>query len=146
VSALADEGDEAGWFAQGVAAAARGRQMETLWRSHINLSLALYRKELEVTPTARDHALAALEIMEDTLSVYSEPESSPRFEMLQIGMAEAVWVLRAIGDERGLAALERYPRLRRHFTDPQAGLRAPYDDGPRHYQWLRVQDVDYILY
>jgi hypothetical protein len=108
--------------------------------------MAVYRNEQRVTPTARDHALAALEIMQDTLTVYSEPERSPRFEMLRVGMAAAVWMLLATEDERGLAVLERYPALRTHFSDPGAGVLAPYDGGPRHYQWLRVEDVDYMLY
>lgn len=146
LSAIAGEGDEAAWFAQAVAAAAKGRQMETLWRSHINLAMALYRKEGQVSPTARDHALAALEIMQDTLVVYSEPERSPRFEMLRIGMAAATWMMLTAGDEKGRSLLEQYPSLRSHFTDPEAGVLAPYDGGPRHYQWLRVDDVDYVLY
>jgi hypothetical protein len=146
ISALSDEGDETAWFAQGVAAGSRGRQMEILWRSHINLATAVYRNEQRVTPTARDHALAALEIMQDTLTVYSEPERSPRFEMLRVGMAAAVWMLLVTEDEKGPAVLEQYPALRNHFSDAEAGVLAPYDGGPRHYQWLRVGDVDYMLY
>lgn len=146
VSALSDDGDDVAWFAQGVAAAARGRQMETLWRSHINLAAGLCRKEQAVSPTARDHAHAALEILQDTLSGYSEPERSPRFQMVQVGMAEAVWILLESEDEAGFAILERYPTLRTYFSDPAAGVLAPYDGGPRHYQWLRAGGVDYILY
>lgn len=146
VSAISDEGDEAMWFAQGVAAAAKGRQMETLWRSHINLATALYRKEAAVTPTARDHAVAALEIMQDTLAVYSEPELSSRFEMVRVGMATAAWMMMTTEDEGGYSLLERYPTLRAHFTDPEAGVLTPYDGGFRYYQWLRVHDVDYVLY
>jgi hypothetical protein len=146
VSGVSGDGDEAAWFAQAVSAAARGRQMETLWRSHINLATAFARKDGEVGPTARDHAVAAYEIMQETLAVYSEPERSPRFEMLRIGMAATVWILLACGDEKGRAILEQYPTLRGDFSDPEAGILAPYDGGPRHYQWLRVDDVDYVLY
>jgi hypothetical protein len=146
ISALAREDDEASWFAQGVAAAARGRQMETLWRSHINLATALYRRERRVTQSCHDHALAALEIMQDTLLVYSEPDRSPRFELLRVGMAAATWMLIATGDDTGKSVLERYPRLRSDFRDPEAGVLATYDGGERHYQWLRVDDVDYVLY
>ena len=120
--------------------------METLWRSHINLAAGLCRKEQAVSPTARDHAHAALEILQDTLSGYSEPERSPRFQMVQVGMAEAVWILLESEDEAGFAILERYPTLRTYFSDPAAGVLAPYDGGPRHYQWLRAGGVDYILY
>ncbi len=146
VAALTGEGDEASWFAQGVAAAARGRQMETLWRSHINLATALYRKAGGVSQSSHDHAVAALEIMQDTLSPYSQPDRSPRFEMLRVGMANAVWMLIATGDETGVTILDRYPRLRSHFQNPKTGELAAFDGTERHYQWLRVDDVDYILY
>jgi hypothetical protein len=146
VSALLDEGDEASWFAQGVAAAARGMQMETLWRSHVNLATALCRKDGIVTQGAHDHAVAAVEIMQDTLAAYSEPDRSPRFELLRVGLARVAWMLLATGDEAGLAVLERYPRLRADFRDPEAGMLREYEGEPRHYQWLRVGDVDYVLY
>lgn len=145
-SAVAGEGDEASWFAYGVAGAARGRQMETLWRSHLNLANALYRSAGVVTESAHDHAVAAMEIMQDSLSTYSEPERSPRFQMLLPGIAAVVWMLIATGDEAGFRILERYPTLRAHFSDPEKGVLAPYDGGPRHFQWLRVDDVDYVLY
>jgi hypothetical protein len=145
-SALGGEGDEPSWFAYGVAGAARGRQMETLWRSHLNLASALYRSAGEVTESAHDHAVAAMEIMQDSLSSYSEPDQSPRFQMLRIGIAAVAWMLIAAGDEAGFGLLERYPTLRAHFSDPEKGLLAPYDGGPRHFQWLRVDDVDYVLY
>jgi hypothetical protein len=146
VSTLLAEDDAAAWFAQGVASAARGRQMETLWRSHINLAAALYQRERRISDTAHDHAVAALEIMQETLATYSEPESSPRFEMLSIGLAEAVWMLIATGDDTGVAILEQYPVLRSRFSDPEAGVLLAYDGGDRHFQWLRVADVDYVLY
>jgi hypothetical protein len=146
ISALSADGDEAAWFAQGVAAAARGRQMETLWRSHINLAMALYQREHQISPTAHDHAVAALKIMQETLAVYSDPERSPRFEMLSIGLAQAAWILIATGDDTGVAFLERYPALRTRFKDPAAGVLKDYDGGDRHFQWLRVGDVDYVLY
>jgi AAA ATPase-like protein len=146
VAAVGGEGDEASWFAYGVAGAARGGQMETLWRSHLNLASALYRRAGVVTESAHDHAVAAMEIMQDSLSNYSEPERSPRFQMLRIGMAAVVWILIATSDETGFAILEQYPTLREHFSDPERGVLAPYDGGPRHYQWLRVDDVDYVLY
>jgi hypothetical protein len=143
---LGDDDNEASWFAQAVAAAARGRQMETLWRSHINLALALRRKEQGVSSAACDHAIAALEIMEDTLTVYAEPERSPRFSMLRPGLAQATSTLLAAQDDRGFTMLERYPSLRGEFADPVAGELVRYDGGPRYYQWLQVGDLAYVVY
>ncbi len=145
-SGIAGDGDEATWFAQGVAAAAKGKQMETLWRSHINLAMSLCRGREDVPPTARDHAVAAYDIMVETLAPFSEPERTPRFELLRIGMAAVAWMLLASGEDRGRAVLERYPSLRSHFSDPEAGVLAPFEDGPRHFQWLRVDEVNYVLY
>jgi hypothetical protein len=108
--------------------------------------MALYQREHRISQTAHDHALAALEIMRDTLAVYSDPERSPRFEMLSVGLAGAVWMLIATEDDTGLAVLEQYPSLRSRFNDPAAGVLKAYDGGDRHFQWLRVGDVDYVLY
>ena len=108
--------------------------------------MSLCRKEREPSQTACNHALAAYEIMQETLAVFSEPERSPRFEMLRVGMAATAWMLLASGDERGRTILEQYPELRRQFSDPETGVLAPYDGGSRHYQWLRVDDVDYVFY
>lgn len=146
VSVVAERGDEAYWFAQGVAAAAKGRQMETLWRSHLNLATALYRRDYKVTQIAHDHALEAAKIMEDSLSPYAEPDRSPRFELLRVGLAAAASMLIVSGDAAGTVLLERYPRLRAHFSDASAGVLAPYEGGERHYQWLRVGEGDYVLY
>ena len=120
--------------------------METLWRSHINLAMALYQRDQQTSTTAHDHAVAALEIMQETLTSYSDPERSPRFRMLSVGLAEAVWILIATGDEVGFAVLEQYPSLRSRFNDPDAGVLKDYDGGDRHFQWLRVGNVDYVLY
>jgi hypothetical protein len=146
VAALQDDGERATWFAYGVAAAARGRQMETLWRSHINLATALLVAHGDVTPSVHDHASAALVILEDTLSSYSEPDRSPRFQLVRIGLANAVSILCRVGDPAGLRALERLPLLRTHFVDPTEGVLAADVPLPRHYQWLRTGTVDYVLY
>jgi hypothetical protein len=147
VSVLREDDDEASWFAQAVAAAARGRQMETLWRAHINLATALHYKDAGVTQSTRDHARAALEIMEDTLSPYPEPEWSPRFHLLRAPMAQAVRFLVSAGDEIGLAALERYPALRAGVQDPAASVSLD-DRGepPRYAWWLRTGRGDYEMY
>lgn len=146
VSASLDAGEEVSWFAQAVAAAARGRQMETLWRAHINLATAIYAKGGRIDEGVRDHAYAALEILEKTLSGYSHPDRSPRFKLVRSPLAQAVSFLVRAGDEAGLAALERYPALRDRFDDPVAGILR--DDGGPHakHEWLRVGDQHYVLY
>jgi len=146
VSAMSGERDEASWFAQGVAAASRGQQMETLWRSHINCAIALRGYGRQVSAAAHDHAFAAAEIMQETLIAYPQPDKTPRFEVLRIGLANAVSILIAAGDNSGRRILERYPRLRSHLADPESGTLSPYDGGRRHFQWLRINDVDYVLY
>ena len=146
VGMVQGDGEGATWFAHGVAAAARGRQMEVLWRSHINLATALHAKYKAVTPSVHDHAAAALDILEDTLAPYSDPDLSPRFQLIRIGMANAVAFQCAAGDPAGVRILERFPRLRSHFSDPSVGRLAEEVPLPRHYQWLRVEGADYILY
>ncbi|HEV2755571.1 MAG TPA: tetratricopeptide repeat protein [Actinomycetota bacterium] len=141
-------GDESApsWFAQGVSAAARGRQMETLWRAHVNLAISLHRRRGEVTPKVVNHAVAALGIMEETLARYSEPGVTARFRLLRIGLSHIARFLILAGDERGIALLERYPELRSAFEDPVAGvLREDRGTGP-HHKWLRIGDGDYVLY
>lgn len=139
-------GDEVFWFAQAVAAASRGGQMETLWRAHINLATAMHGGSGAVDETVRDHARAALEILEATLSTYSHPDRSPRFEMVRGPLAQAVRFLVLAGDDRGLAALERYPALRTSFEDPQAGLLREERPLRVGHEWLRVGQQHYVLY
>lgn len=146
VSVLRDEGDEVSWFAQAVAAAARGRQMETLWRAHINLATATYRRREAVDEVVRDHARAALEILEETLSPYPQPDRSARFELICVPLAQAVRFLLLAGDEAGLAALERYPALRITFQDARKGILRNDRGGYRSHEWLRIGDEDYVLY
>ena len=106
------------WFAQAVAAAARGRQMETLWRAHINLATAMYRSgDALAESDIRDHAAAALEILEESLFFYPEPDHSARFEFVRISLAQAVRFLQAAGDDAGQAVVDRYPTLRSSFVD-----------------------------
>jgi hypothetical protein len=146
VSVLQRDGEAATWFAHGVACAARGQQMEVLWRSHINLAIALRSSRPKVTPTIHDHAAASLDIVSDTLATYSEPDTSPRFELLRIGMANAVSILIEAGDAAGTRALERFPRLRKHFSDVSTGQLLAEVPVPRHYQWLHADGWDYVLY
>ncbi len=146
ISALSDDGDEVSWFAQAVTAAARGRQMETLWRSHINLATALHRTSERASETVRDHARAALEILEDTLSPYPQPDRSTRFNLVVIPLAHAVRFLIQLGDEMGFAALERYPLLRNCFQDLKRGVLRQDRGGYRSHEWLNVEQWDYVIY
>lgn len=146
VSVLQGTDDAASWFAQAVAAAARGRQIETLWRAHINLASALYRSEQRVTPNVRDHALAALEIMEDTLSAYPDADRSARFALIRVPLAQAVRFATLAGDEAGTRALEKYPELRRCFSDSSAGVLLEDRGGHESHEWVRVGGEDYVIY
>lgn len=146
VSALQGEPDAVTWFAQAVAAASRGHKMETLWRAYINLATAGHQAEGRVTETVRDHARAALEIMEETLSSYSQPDRSARFELIRVPLAQAVRFLLLAGDEAGRAALIRYPTLRASFEDMQTGVLRDERGAPRSHEWLRIGGEDYVIY
>lgn len=145
VAALSGEGTEVSSFAQAVDHASRGRQMETLWRSHLNLATALYRREQRVTEAVRDHAASALQIMADSLPA-ADPDASPRFELLRIPMVHAVRFLLAAGDAAGMEALEKYRGLRPAFRDVKTGDLVegePHDGGHPN---IRVGSEHYILY
>lgn len=147
ISALRQAGEEVYWFAQAVAAAARGRQMETLWRSHINLATALHKSGADVHDGVRDHARAALDIIEETLSPYPEPDRSLRFRLVEVPLANAVRFLLLAGDDCALAVLERYPALRARFDD--VGAAVLRDDSAKpwtYFDWLRIDGASYVVY
>src|SRR5262249_6573711 len=146
ISAIRNEADEVSWFAQAVTAAARGAQMETLWRSHIDLATSLHRRDHRASEGVRDHARAALQILEETLTPYPRPDKSARFDLVRIPLAQAVRFLILFGDEAGLAALERYPSLRSCFQDPEHGILRQDRGGYRSHEWVRIADWDYVIY
>jgi tetratricopeptide (TPR) repeat protein len=146
ISALSDGGEDVSWFAQAVVAAARGAQMETLWRAHINLATSLHRRSGRANEALRDHARAALEILEETLSPYPQPDRSARFELVRVPLAHAARFLVQMGDPQGFAALERYPSLRSCFQDPERGLLRQDRGGYRSHEWLNVGEWDYVIY
>jgi hypothetical protein len=146
ISAVEHKGDEVSWFAQAVAAASRGGHMETLWRSHIDLATALHCNGESIGAGVRDHALAAAEIMEETLSYYTQPDASGRFEVLRFPLAQAARFLLLAGDERGDALLTRYPKLRECFESIRRRTLLQENGDRRHYQWLWVGDAGYMLY
>lgn len=135
------------WFTQAVAAASRGRQLETLWKAHINVATALHDAKGAATQTVRDHALSALELMEASLTSPT-PDRSPRFNLLQVPLAHAVRFLVLAGDDAGDQALERLPALRACFADPAAGTLFEDHGGisPGHCGSLRIGNADYVLY
>jgi len=148
IASLASGQDgEVAWFAQAVAAAARGRQMETLWRAHINLATALHREGRSPSEGARDHAAAALEIME--ADARALPAARTDQHALRLSACRS---RRRFGSsfspvtKKGFRALERYPRLRLSFSDPAAGVLASEDTAPRSHEWLRISGEDYVIY
>ncbi len=148
VSELDGDGDAVRWFAQAVAASARGQQLETLWKAHLDLALAVHRAEGQVTQMVHDHARAALDIMERSLASSAHPDLTPRFGLLRTSLAQAVSFLVLAGDEAGPEALVRYPGLRSSFSDPTAGI-LRVDRGPAgtDHEWtIRIGEADFILY
>lgn len=143
---LGDEGAEESWFRQAVASAARGSQMETLWRAHVNLATALHRHGAPVDDEVHDHAVAAFRILEKTLSPYRHPDRSTRFELVRVPLAQAVRFLIAAGDPAGPDALERYPALRACFEDMRKGTLRDDRGGHTSHEWLRIGDDDYVIY
>jgi hypothetical protein len=148
ISALEASRDSVSWFAQAVAASARGQQLETLWKAHINLALALHAEHGLVTHQVSDHARAALELMEQSLSVSTHPDRTPRFGLLRTSLVQAVSLLVQAGDSAGREALERHPALRSNFDDPDAGIRSAgrAPDLTDHQWTLRIGEDDYVLY
>jgi hypothetical protein len=146
VSALEHDGHEISWFAQAVAAASRGHKMETLWRAHVNLALAMHAREGRVTESVRDHARAAVEILEETLSSYPQPDRTARFDLIRVPLAQAVRLLILAGDEAGRTALVRYPELRKSFRDLNAGVLREDRAAYRSHEWIRIDGDDYVIY
>ncbi len=133
-NAILGKGDQVYWFAQAVAAASRGRQMETLWRSEMNLATALHL-ETDDLERVRDHALAALGIIEATLEPYPDPERSPRFHVVSPALKRIVALLEDSRDEDAVRLLRQYPALRSSNVDRD-----------RHHQWIDVGGTPFVLY
>ncbi|HEY0310946.1 MAG TPA: AAA family ATPase [Allosphingosinicella sp.] len=136
-------GDESTrWFAEAVTGASRGRQLETLWRSQINLAHSLDcagRSPLE-------SAAAAMGLLEQSLDDIPDPDKSPRFRLVAVPLAAAARYCIVAGDPRGAAILERFPALRHLFVDVAGGVLRPDRGGFASHEWLRVGGRDYVLY
>ena len=134
------------WFAQSVSTAARCSQLETLWRAHHNLATSLFKKGSEMRKETANHARAALSILLDSLSSYAAPESSSRYSLVRIPLAQSVAYLIVNDDPLGPELLTRFPSLRRCFANPLKGKLRPDRGGFSHYEWLRIGEYDYVLY
>ncbi len=142
IRALWGKPDDVDWFSQATALALRVRQLETLWRAYINLAHSLHRSG----QPARDPAAAALDIMTYSLRSYAEPDRTPRFDLLSVPMAHAVRYLILEGDGEADKTLRKFPALRRMFSDIQAGQLKEDRDGRTSHEWLRMGEVDYVIY
>jgi hypothetical protein len=119
--------------------------MEILWRSHINLATSIWQRDGSLSETCLEHAWAAADIVADTLSRSARPERTPRFQLVRVGLARAVWMLARADRAEARDILGRFPGLRSDLATLDRGDRV--QDGPdRHYQWLEVDGADYILY
>ena len=96
---------------------------------------------------ARDHAAAALEILEETLSVYPEADRSARFDLVRTSLAPAVRFFQAAEDGAGRAVGHRYPALRTSFRRSKlTDLQYEEYKGWRHEWWLPIDGEPYALY
>lgn len=145
VSVLRDEGDEVQWFGQAVACATRGQEMETLWRSHIDLAVALDRRP-SAAPVAADHARAAVAIIEETLDAHPDPGRSPRFGLVRLALVHAARILCGIDDPEGGALLRRHPEVGRSLVADDPTRVRPDRGGVAHHKWVRHGDGDYVVY
>lgn len=139
------DGTEIGWFANAVNAASMSRQMETLWRAHLNLASAIDRAGGPAAKVA-EHARAAYEIMANTLSPYPNPEKCSRLTWIRVPLAHAVRFLVAAGDPSGEQALARLPSLRDCFVKNDLRRLRPDRGGFSSHEWLHDGDYDFVLY
>jgi hypothetical protein len=134
--------DATRWFAEAVTAASRGRQLETLWRSHLNLAHSLDR----AGRSPLESAAAAMALLQQSLDHVAEPGRSPRFRLVSVPLAAAARYCILAGDPRGSAILEKIPELRALFDDPVRGILRADRGGFTSHEWLRVEGRDYVLY
>lgn len=142
ISVLRQEDDDIQWFSKAVALAFRARQMETLWRAHINLAHSLSRRGHD----AHDSAKAALDIMDYSLGSDPDADRSPRFNLIAVPMAHAARYLLITGDEKVLTVLRKYPALCRLFQNIEAGELRGDRDGRASHEWIRIGAVDYVIF
>ena len=142
VSVLRHDDNDVQWFSKSVALAFRARQMETLWRAHINLAHSLDRRGHD----AHDSANAALDIMDYSLGSDPDADRSPRFNLIAVPMAHAVRYLLATGDLKVFTILRKYPALCRLFRSVETGELRDDRDGRTSHEWIRMGAVDYVIF
>jgi hypothetical protein len=142
IRVLWNKSDDIDWFSQSVAIALRARQLETLWRSYINLAHSLYRSGQE----PHDAAAAAIDLMEFSLSSSSDTDNSPRFALLSVPMAHATRYLILAKDKKVSKVLRKFPALRRMFSSLESGELRDDRDGRLSHEWLRVGEADYVIF
>jgi hypothetical protein len=116
--------------------------METLWRAYLNLAHSLFRRGR----SPHDPAAAALELLQDSLNGYAEPDRTPRFALVSVPMAHAVRYLLLAGDQRARRALGRFPALVGMFSSVDRGELKADRNGWSSHEWLRVDDCDYVIF
>jgi hypothetical protein len=142
ISAIQRKDDDIDWFSQSASTAVRARQMETLWRAYLNLAHSLFRRGR----SPHDPAAAALELLQDSLNGYAEPDRTPRFALVSVPMAHAVRYLLLAGDQRARRALGRFPALVGMFSSVDRGELKADRNGWSSHEWLRVDDCDYVIF
>lgn len=146
VYTLRDSVEDVAWYGDAVNAAARARQMETLWRAQLNLASSMYRRGHD-SHRVGEHARAAYEILSDTLSPYADPETSHRFALIRVPLAQAIRFMLLAGDPAALRGLERFPTLQDCFVAPcENGVLRDDRGGYPGEPWLREGEYDYVIY
>jgi hypothetical protein len=92
------------------------------------------------------HAVAAYDILVETLTPYADPDRSPRFSLVRVPLAQIVRFLIEAGDPAGQDAFGRFPTLALVFSDPQRGILHPDRGGFKSHEWIRVGEYDYVIY
>jgi hypothetical protein len=145
LDALADRASESEWFAQAAAAAAHSQQTETLWRAHINLATSFDRRGAH-PDTIAEHAVAAYEILWESLAHHAQPDRSGRFRLVCVPLAHAVRFMLRTDRLKGLEALRRLPGLAACFADIKRGTLKLDRGGFDSHEWIRLASWDYVIY
>ena len=140
--ALKNSPQELEWSARAVALATYSRQTETLWRAHVNLAHGLSRNG----ESPRNSAETALDILFESLSEYSSPDSSKRYQMIRIPLAHAVSYLLSEDDRKGEVILQKIPDLRTLFEDTSKGTLNPNRKSYLTHEHIDIEDREYIIY
>lgn len=146
VAVLRESDDAVHRFSEACIAALRGNHRETLWKAQLDLATALHATAGEVTGAVREHARIALELLNELLDPFPDPDRAPRFARLLPALAFATRFLLLAGDDAARSALQRYPELRACFRDTATGeLRDDIIDKGWHH-WVSGGKFWYVIY